>query len=92
VSSFADETEFDDVRSIVDLVCSFPIVDKYEIDMIFKLAKRYFLPIHRVLNLFFPKFIFNRFEKNAFEDTYNLRKVNENPKKEVTNELIHNIS
>lgn len=61
-----------EIKSIVDIVCSFPILSQYQIDLIYKISNKYFLPISQVLWFFLPKYIFNKLEKNSFSDTYNI--------------------
>jgi primosomal protein N' len=56
------------IKSIAQVICSRQILSKYEIKTIYDLSKKYFIHIHKVLNLFLPKFIFNALEKKAFED------------------------
>ncbi len=63
-----DIWEETDSKSIIQIICSKPILDSYQIKTIYDLSKKYFIHIHKVLNLFLPKFIFNALEKKAFED------------------------
>lgn len=68
ITSIWDETYENEIKSISNVICSFPLISKYQINMIFALSKRYFLPLHKVLNLFLPKYIYNMLEKKSFED------------------------
>ncbi|EKE29846.1 MAG: hypothetical protein ACD_2C00088G0011 [uncultured bacterium (gcode 4)] len=92
VYGFEAETEFDNVRAIVWSVCSFPIISEYQLWLIFAIANRYFLPVHKVLNLFLPKFVFNRFDKNAFQDVIWLDNFLKNETIQADNAFIHNSS
>ena len=92
VYAFENETEFENIRSIVWSVCSFPIISEYEIRLIFAIANRYFLPVHKVLNLFLPKFVFSRFDKNAFQDVIWIKETVKEAIWEVSNIFIHNSS
>lgn len=81
-----------EIKSIIEVLCSFPLLNKYQIDTIFDLSAKYFLPIHKVLNLFLPKFILNRLEKNSFQDILNIN--NEILPQKTKNKpvFLHNIS
>lgn len=57
----------ENLRSIVDIVCSTPVLSPYQLRLTHALAKKHFVHAHKVLALFFPKFIFNALEKKAFE-------------------------
>jgi len=74
-----NETYDMEIKSIIDILCSFPILSQYQIKSIISLSSKYFLPIHKVLNLFLPKFILNRLEKNAFQDIVWI----DNPKNDI---------
>jgi primosomal protein N' len=56
-----------DIRSIVSIACSTPLLAPYQFRLIHALAHRHFVHAHKVLALFLPKFIFNTLEKKAFE-------------------------
>ena len=57
-----------DVKSIVSIICSTPILSEYQIDCIYKLSSRYFINIHKVMSVFLPKFIYTSLEKKSFMD------------------------
>lgn len=79
------------IKSIIDVVCSFPILNQYQINLIFAISHKYFYSINKIINLFLPNFIYNRFEKNSFQDVIYI----ENTKKgKITKNrpvFIHNI-
>lgn len=82
-----------EIKSIIDVVCSFPIISKYQIWLIFALNNKYFYSLNKVVNLFFPNYIWNRLDKNSFLDIANINYSNQKQgeiKKKPT--LIHNIS
>lgn len=84
-----------EIKSIIEILCSFSIIDKYQIDLIFSLSSKYFLPIHKVLNLFLPKFILNRLEKNAFQDILEIPEIQVRNKNENCRNnpiFLHNIN
>jgi primosomal protein N' len=92
VYGFEIESDFENIKSIVWPVCSYPLLDSYEIELIFSLCRRYFLPVHKVLNLFLPKFVLNRFEKNSFQDVIWIEKWEERIWIEIKNSFYHNAS
>lgn len=90
VSSVESQDNYNNIKAIVDLVCSFPILSEYQVKLILRISERYFLPIHKVLNLFLPKYILTRFDNNAFQDVINLEEKKPNLSHKL--ELIHNIT
>lgn len=56
-----------DVRTIARIITSRAVIAPYQIAMILSLARRYMLPIHRVLGFFLPRPIMNRLEKYGYE-------------------------
>ncbi|MDD2566173.1 MAG: hypothetical protein PHZ26_02605 [Candidatus Gracilibacteria bacterium] len=81
-----------EIKSIVEVLCSFSLLNKYQIEIIFDLSAKYFLPIHKVLNLFLPKFILNRLEKNSFQDILNINNETYLQKTKNKPVFLHNIS
>ena len=61
-----------ELKSIVSVICSMPILSKYQIDTIYELSSRYLIHIHKVLALFLPKFIYTFLEKKSFVDLLNI--------------------
>lgn len=72
IIDFEEKSEYEDTKSAIDIACSFPLLSNYQIEAMSELSKRYCIPIHKVLNLFMPKFIFSNLEKSSFEPTYDL--------------------
>ncbi|HBA44750.1 TPA: hypothetical protein DEG21_02945 [Patescibacteria group bacterium] len=56
------------IKSIVGIACSMPILDEYQIKTIYDLSSRYFVNIHKILNLFLPQYIFKSLENKSFVD------------------------
>lgn len=56
------------IKSIVGITCSLPILDEYQIKTIYDLSSRYFVNIHKILNLFLPQYIFKSLENKSFID------------------------
>ena len=56
-----------ELRSIVNVACTTPLLAPYQFDLLFFLAHKNFVHAHKVLALFLPKFIFSTLEKKAFE-------------------------
>jgi primosomal protein N' len=56
-----------EVREVIDCVSIRPILAPYQIKLIEKIAQKYMLPIHRVLQWFFPRPIELRLEKRGFD-------------------------
>jgi len=81
-----------EIKSIIEIQCSFPLLSYYQIVLIQNLSSRYFLPIHKVVNFFLPKFILNRLEKNSFQDILELSITNEKNNNRITPIFIHNIN
>ena len=67
-----DLEQAEDIRKVTSVLCSYPILSKYQLSLIINLSIRYMIPLHRTLNLFLPKYIFSRLEKTSFSDTYDL--------------------
>lgn len=57
-----------EIKSIVQVICSTPLLERYQIHMIHRIARHYMLPIHRVLGFFLPRPILRRLEKSNFSD------------------------
>lgn len=58
----------ENIKSIVWVACSMPILDEYQIKTIYNLSSKYFVNIHKILNLFMPQFIFKSLENKSFID------------------------
>lgn len=58
----------ENIKSIVWIACSMPILNKYQIKTIYDLSGRYFVNIHKILNLFLPQYIFKSLENKSFID------------------------
>ena len=61
------------LKSIVTVTCSTPLLAPYQFDLVRALAQKHFVHIHKVLALFLPKFIFNTLEKKAFEPMIDMK-------------------
>lgn len=61
-----------EIKSIVQVICSAPILDTYQVQVISRVAKYYMLPIHRVLGFFLPRPVLRRLEKSNFSDLKNI--------------------
>lgn len=75
-----DENE-NNIKSIIDVVCYNPVLDEYQIKLIYYLSSKYFVQIHKILNIFLPKFIFNFLLKKSFKNINNqddFIKINKN--------------
>lgn len=66
-----DIPEGKEIKSIVQVICSAPILDRYQIQVIGRIARHYMLPIHRVLGFFLPRPVLRRLEKSNFSDLKN---------------------
>jgi len=84
MTEMKDTTLPSDIRSIVNIICTTPLLAPYQFSLIHSLAKKYFVHAHKVLALFLPKFIFNTLEKKAFEPMigieYKPQATNQKPK------------
>ncbi len=56
-----------EVRAIDRIITKRAIIAHYQIGMILSLARRYMLPLHRVLGFFLPRPVINRLEKYGYE-------------------------
>lgn len=79
----------ENIKSIVWIACSMPILDEYQIKIIYDLSSRYFVNIHKILNLFLPQFVFKSLENKSFVD---LEKTQINKKMRNERLLIFNKS
>ncbi|MDD2486977.1 MAG: hypothetical protein PHS92_01245 [Candidatus Gracilibacteria bacterium] len=68
VSKLDITSEEGDMKSIVSVICSTPIISEYQIDVIYTLSEKYFIHVHKVLAVFLPKFIYSSLEKKSFVD------------------------
>lgn len=55
-----------EIRPIIQVVCSTPLLASYQIHLILSIARRYMIPIHRVLGFFFTRPTLSRLEKSNF--------------------------
>lgn len=74
-----------EIKSIVQVICSVPILAKYQIEVILKIAKRYMIPIHRVLGFFLPRPVMSRLEKSNFGE---LDEVSEKGRKSLSSHIL----
>ena len=56
----------DQIRPILSVVSSNPLVTNGTLATVASLAERYFLPIHKALSLFLPQALMNRLEKRNY--------------------------
>lgn len=80
-----------EIKSIIDVVCSFPILDKYQINLIFSLSNKYFYPINKIINLFLPNYIYNRLDKNSFQDILDIKYTERKSLNKNKPTFIHNL-
>jgi primosomal protein N' len=67
IAGFTDEVpEHIETKSITNVICSTPILAPYQLYLIESLAKRYMLPIHRVLGFFLTRPVISRLERTNF--------------------------
>ncbi len=57
-----------EIRDILNITCSTPLLSPYQIATIYDLSSKYFINIHKVLSLFLPKFIVKNLERKTFLD------------------------
>gem|GEM_PF-3496936 len=67
-------------------------MDKYQIGLIFSLSNKYFYSLSKIINLFLPNFIYNRLDKNAFQDIVELEIIKSSFKIKSKPKLLHNIN
>ncbi len=83
----------ENLKSIVNIVCTTPLLAPYQFSLVQALASKNFVHAHKVLSLFLPKFVFNALEKKTFEpmlevtrlQSYKVTKNSRNPKPETRN-------
>lgn len=89
---FSKESKMEfEIKSVIDIVCSFPILSPYQINLIFSISNKYFYSINKIINLFLPNFIYNRLDKNAFQDILEIDIKNQINKSKNKPVFIHNI-
>ena len=54
-------------KSIHRIISAHPVLAPYQVAVIGEIAKKYMIPIHRVLGFFLPKNILNRLEKKGYD-------------------------
>jgi 3'DNA-binding domain (3'BD) len=74
-----------EIRDILSVVSSTPLLAPYQIDMIFALGQRYFIPLHKVLRMFLPSPLMSRLDKK----NYILSSSEDGEKSEKKHEIIH---
>lgn len=74
-----------EVKSIVQVICSVSILAPYQITLIESLAKRYMLPIHRVLGFFLTRPVISRLERTNFGTLEKVLWKEKEPSKEPSN-------
>lgn len=74
-----------EIREILTVISSTPLIAPYQIDMIFRLAQRYFIPLHKVLRMFLPSPLMSRLDKK----NYILTSSEPREKNEGKHEIIH---
>jgi primosomal protein N' len=56
----------ENIRSIVHVISSSPLLSQYQIKSIPAIAKHFLIPIHKIANLFLPKSHISSLEKKNF--------------------------
>lgn len=71
--------EHQEIKSIVQVICSSPIIAPYQVETIIHIAKHYMIPIHRVLGFFLPRPVLSRLEKSNYADLNEIKGNQKNP-------------
>lgn len=65
-NNLGENREEIEIKSIVSIVSDMPILSVYQITMIQRIAMKYILPIHKVLQIFLSEPILRRLQKYNF--------------------------
>ena len=79
-----------EIRPIMAVISSVPLISDSMVDMVIRIARRYSLPIHKVLSLFLPAPLLSRLDKkNYLLEEINTR--NDENKKTPIRQIHHSI-
>lgn len=64
--SVFQETNTFEIKPIIAVIASIPIISKEIIQVIFQISKKYFIPIHKIISLFIPAPLLSRLDKKNY--------------------------
>jgi primosomal protein N' len=84
---------FERIKTIHRIVTEKQLLDIYQIQLILKIAKKYMIPIHRILGIFLPRPVLSRLEKKNYEQLIVIpEKPGVSQKQEAPNNGLHIVS
>lgn len=59
-------TDIEALRPVISVIASIPLLEEYQISMIFAISRQYFMPLHKVLRIFLPAPLLSRLDKKNY--------------------------
>ena len=84
---------FERIKTIHRIITEKQLLDIYQIELILKIAKKYMIPIHRILGIFLPRPVLSRLEKKNYEQLIDIpKKLETSQKQEAPHHGLHIVS